>query len=277
MKTLSLNQLTKGNYCTFAHHRILEDQPRALHAHDFHELFWVEEGEGWHFINGQKRHLEAGQMVLIHATDKHWFRGDRELHIVNFAFFAEIWTHFHHRYYPGKRIFFSAPHLKEREFILDAKILSEIRLMAEALGNGKRNRLVAERFLIDVLGILENSLTTRKKTVPPWISTVCDAVRRDPPFEEGVLGIARIAGKCPEHLAREFRRYLGQSPTEFLNEERMAYAARRLIATDQEIVNISLDCGLQNLGHFYKLFRLKFGQTPRVFRQRQRCGILPHA
>jgi AraC-like DNA-binding protein len=35
----------------------------------------------------------------------------------------------------------------------------------------------------------------------------------------------------------------------------MNYSARQLAQTAQPIVDIALDCGLNNLSHFYALFR----------------------
>jgi AraC-like DNA-binding protein len=55
-------------------------------------------------------------------------------------------------------------------------------------------------------------------------------------------------------------------PTELVNTARMNYSARQLAQTAQPIVDIALDCGLNNLSHFYALFRQRFGESPRKCR-----------
>jgi AraC family cel operon transcriptional repressor len=81
--------------------------------------------------------------------------------------------------------------------------------------------------------------------------------------------LARLAKRSPEHVAREFRRYLNWTPTDVINDARMSYAADRLAASDDKITTIALDCGLENLGHFYRLFQARYGCTPRAYRVRQ--------
>jgi len=271
MYKLTLKHLPEGDFCTFARCRI-ESQRPYLHTHTFYELFWVEDGAGRHIINGESRLLEKRKIVLVRATDCHTFLADHgaEIAINNFAFPTELWLHFRRRYYKDGKVLFSAPSLDAREFLLSVEQLAELQRSARDLREGKRNRLVVERFLLDVLGILANQNPSSRPGIPPWISQLCDEIRRNPPMEGGPREIARMAGRSHEHLSREFRRYLGRTPTEILNEERMAQAAHMLLMTDKKIIDIALDCGLSNLGHFYKLFHAQFDQTPHDFRTGQR-------
>ena len=63
-------------------------------------------------------------------------------------------------------------------------------------------------------------------------------------------------------------RWLKQTPTEIVNTVRMDYSARQLTETARPILEIALDCGLNNLSHFYALFRQRFGVSPRKYRLR---------
>ena len=56
------------------------------------------------------------------------------------------------------------------------------------------------------------------------------------------------------------------SPSAYTNERRMEYAALMLGSTDTSIENIAHDCGIENLSHFYRLFRARYGVTPRRYR-----------
>ena len=62
---------------------------------------------------------------------------------------------------------------------------------------------------------------------------------------------------------RESKRWLKKTPTRLINEMRMRHAATALSTTQQEIIDICYDCGLENVGHFYTLFRQTYGMTPR--------------
>ena len=58
-----------------------------------------------------------------------------------------------------------------------------------------------------------------------------------------------------------------------VNDVRMEVAARELRTSTKKIIEICFDCGLQNLAHFYKLFRQKFGTTPRLYRARHQAVV----
>ena len=47
----------------------------------------------------------------------------------------------------------------------------------------------------------------------------------------------------------------------------MEFAARRLAGTQDSLAEIAADCGVPNLSHFHKLFRLHHGRTPQAFRR----------
>jgi AraC family cel operon transcriptional repressor len=78
---------------------------------------------------------------------------------------------------------------------------------------------------------------------------------------------------APEHLARQVRQHLHKTPTDIVNEARLAHAASELQSSGRAITEIALECGVENLSHFYKLFREHFGCTPRQYRLRH-CLIV---
>ena len=43
--------------------------------------------------------------------------------------------------------------------------------------------------------------------------------------------------------------------------------------TDRKILDIALECGLGNLGYFYRLFAKQYGLTPRQYRLRQQALV----
>ena len=279
MRTLTLSHLPPGHFCTYVHHDMRNVEPGEPHDHDFHELFWIEESEGVHFINGRFVPLRSGELILIRASDAHAFGTGREggrLRIVNFTFHARLWTHLRQRYFQGAAVFFSAPTLAARSYTLDEAQLAAIRQAASLLRSGLRDRLQTESFLLSVLALLKADRVNAESTaMPAWLREACTAVNMGRNFAGGIPALARLAGRSPEHMAREFRRHLNRTPTDVLNDARMSHAADRLATSDEEILAIALDCGLENLGHFYRLFRARYGCTPRAYRLQQRAVVNP--
>ncbi len=279
MRTLSLSHLPPDHFCTYVHHTLNSRELGEPHDHDFHEFFWIEENEGVHWINGREIPLRSGDLILVRAPDAHTLSTDGKggpLRFVNFAFHARVWTHIRQRYFNGAPIFFSAPSLAARSYTLDEYQLTAIRQAAAQLRSGLRDRLQAESFLLSVLSVLKaDRFNSGLPTAPAWIREACTAINSKENFAGGMPALSRLAGRSPEHIAREFRRHLNRTPTDIINDARMSYAADRLATSDDDIVTIALDCGLENLGHFYRLFRTRYGSTPRVYRLRQNAVIPP--
>lgn len=76
--------------------------------------------------------------------------------------------------------------------------------------------------------------------------------------------IARISarlGVTHEHLSRQFKRDFKMSPSHYLRLLRVADAPLRL-ARGEEIINVSLDVGYNDLSRFYKQFRQTTNTSP---------------
>lgn len=104
--------------------------------------------------------------------------------------------------------------------------------------------------------------------LPPWFSKLLSELNKEGNFSEGVGFIFFHTDKSREYVCRVFRKYLGTTATEYINNIRLNYAANLLTHTDKEIIDISLEVGFQSLSYFYRLFRQEFSLTPLQFRTR---------
>ncbi|MGJ8610006.1 MAG: helix-turn-helix domain-containing protein, partial [Octadecabacter sp.] len=78
------------------------------------------------------------------------------------------------------------------------------------------------------------------------------------------------------HVSRTMRKFMGLTPSDYVNTQRMDYAARKLTGTSDPLTEIAADCGLANLSHFHKLFLATHGETPQRYRRaRQRELVQP--
>lgn len=69
------------------------------------------------------------------------------------------------------------------------------------------------------------------------------------------------------HFLRQFKRYVGQTPNEFLIQTRLNKAKELLRTTDLGIGNIGLSVGIPNTSHFINLFKKHEMMTPASYRQ----------
>jgi AraC family cel operon transcriptional repressor len=255
-----------GEAYHFAQTGLTADNAARYHDHDYHEVCWVTQGRGEHYLNGQVAALQAGQLHLIRPLDRHRVTGSAAapLRIANLAFPGRAWAEVRRRYFKGQRDWFG-PSLVPRVWRLDAKAQAGLAHWAERLAAPERPRITLDGFLMELPLFLRKS-PGGVELIPEWLERACADIRRPEHFSGGTPELAQLAGRSPSHVARATVRWLRQTPTEIVNKARLDYSARQLAETARPIVEIALDCGLNNLSHFYALFRRRFGVSPRKYR-----------
>ena len=82
------------------------------------------------------------------------------------------------------------------------------------------------------------------------------------------------AGKvCRNKCCQIFRRYLCQSPIDFLNHYRLEVSCHLLNTTKMSIAEICTACGFNHQSYYSKIFLRTYHCTPRDFRKR--AEVLP--
>lgn len=243
--------------------------PFHVHTHDFAEVFWIESGSGVHLVNEKRLPLEPGELFMIRPHDRHGFRAaeNESFTLVNVAFAAQTLRFLRERYFPGvEDCFWTQAELPFRTKLSKTQ-LDALATAAQRLASASNRRLAIERFLLDLLDDLSShKISHTAGPLPEWLEKALEQIRRPEHFVAGTRELARLAGRCPEHVTRALKAHLGITATDALNAARLDYAALQLTMTSSKIVDIALDCGFQNLGHFYQLFRERFSFSPRHYR-----------
>ncbi|CAI6049768.1 helix-turn-helix domain-containing protein [Cohnella sp. JJ-181] len=68
------------------------------------------------------------------------------------------------------------------------------------------------------------------------------------------------------YVGKLFKDQCGTTVTEYMNEVRLAHARQLLLQTDDTIAEIMDKCGYSNQSYFFRLFKGKFGSTPKEYR-----------
>ncbi len=251
--------------------------PGRLHDHDFFEVFWIETGTATQLVNDRETRLPAGSLCFVRPLDRHAFRneGIDPCRMINVAFAASTADHLRARY--GDEVagrFFWVPDALPATVRLDRARLRELRRLERALDGGARTLTRIEGFLLQVMGGLMSGDGTPLPEMPLWLATACEEMRDEGRLCEGVPALVRLTGKSHEHVSRTVRRVFGLSPSAWVNRQRMGVAARRLVETEMPIVEVALGSGIEDLSHFYRLFKAEYGITPAHYRRRDRANFV---
>ncbi len=257
-----------------------------LHRHDFMEIFVVVAGEVVHVLENETVRLHEGAAVFIRPFDAHTMNSAEQdvaapAHYVNLAFapetFAEIGA------FLG---------LTERFCVLQrasrppmARIdPQEGRAFAEALKKVRKTTLTDRTRLRAALrALLAQALLDwfsgfpgdADMAPPEWLMRLCRHMAEADHWRRGVPYLLQKACRTQEHVARSFRKWLGKTPTAFVNELRLCHAVEQLSATDDKIDQIAYDSGFANLSHFHHVFKQQFNMSPGIYRKRSRATTLP--
>jgi AraC-like DNA-binding protein len=79
--------------------------------------------------------------------------------------------------------------------------------------------------------------------------------------------LAELVNMNEQYFCRFFKKYLGKTPMAYINTYRLQQAALLLETTDIPITTLCLECGFNNLGHFFDKFKSLYGITPLQFRK----------
>ncbi len=249
------------------------------HGHDFAEIMIVESGSLTHQANGASFAMDKGSAVLIRPGDEHSAKAGADgVGFCNVAFPAEALDHVSERYFGGSRDFWGAgavpAHLR-----LGREALERLLYAARALAGQERTRFACERFLMNAIHELapwmgNGSAPGLAKQAPDWLAAAHEAMLEPENLRHGVKRLFKLAGRYREHVSRSFKAVYGASPEAFVNERRMLLAESLLLTGEAKVPEVALACGMESLSHFHKLFRARFGMSPRRFRVERRSAVI---
>lgn len=263
---LRLGALLKPPHCFLvAHAHITAKYGPNAHSHDFAEFFWITSGSCEHRYRGGSETLVEGDLRFIrpdhiHEFKPHYSAGARLTNIALPADFIPAWR----KLYPllAGRFFWSTGSRPDG-YRLTKATAEQLNHIASEMARNTSKLLGLHHFL---MSLLLEAIEERhhEPPLPSWLKEGIDRIPRI--FTHGVPGFVKACGRSPEHVSRATRKYLRTTPGKLINRARMDYAAQQLRMTDNNILNIMMDCGLNNSSHFYALFREYYGETPRQYR-----------
>ena len=276
------DHLFENNSETHYRYHTQLDLAQYPQVHNFYEIVAVTSGVLHMQLCGQKLSLRPGQLVFIRPGDVHSKSGENTEHI-NLAFPSHtLEALFHYlKNNPAKEELLSSP-TPPGPFSLDDSQFQRLRQRLQFLNtidykNWQFMRTCLRTILFEIMTdyIVPSFLSSfpvtssEKSQYPSWLTDALKEWQTSEHRQEGLDFFCRHTGMTKEYICRTFKRCFNQTPTAYLNQQRLNYAVNLLLHSDYPIIDIAYDSGFKSLSRFYHIFQQTHGVSPKQFRTRQ--------
>jgi AraC-like DNA-binding protein len=131
--------------------------------------------------------------------------------------------------------------------------------------------LLCSKLLVNLMTelILDiNVKNTSSLIIPSYITDIMREL--DKHFTESISlnELSHRYGISKFYLIRQFKKYTGFTPNEYIINSRISYAKELLQYSNLPVSEISIRTGVENVSHFINLFKGREGDTPLAFRKK---------
>lgn len=256
--------------------------PFKWHYHPELELTLVVKGRGLRFVGDSIQDFEDGDICLLGSNTPHtWYSTPakkRPVHSLVIQFKADFLGR-EFMNLPESRPMQELFQRARRGLAVTGRTRHAIQAEFTALA---RERPGSWMFLSRLMSMLGTLAETKSSGCTPLaashfegslqresgrkLNMVCDFIHANlqalPPQRE----IAKMARLSPAAFSHFFKRCVGKTYEEYVNELRISRACHALLETDAGITGIAFDAGFNNLSNFNRRFRKLKQMTPREYR-----------
>lgn len=254
------------------------------HYHQEFELSFITEGAGKRIVGDSVEEFHPGDLIFIGPRIPHvWFPEGKHMQQHSGRTLESVYMLFNNDILPE-----ALTELPEFENIRKAIALSErgARITGDTLNEVSRimlqlpymSRIKRLMFFYEIMDLIgkstsfsylasEQYVKTKFETSNSRVNKIHEFLMKNYQDNVDLEEVAEVVHMAPASVCRFFKSATGLTVFEYLNKIKIDYSCKLLLNTDLSVVNISYDCGFNNLSHFNKQFRKFLGQTPSQFRK----------
>lgn len=254
------------------------------HYHQEFELSFITEGSGKRIVGDSIEEFHPGDLIFIGPRIPHvWLPEEAPLRQHSGRTLESVFMLFNNEILPpGITLLPEFEHvrkaikLSERGLRITGDTLNDVsRIMLQLPYMNSMKRLMFFYEIMDLIGRSDSFsflasaqyVKTKFETTNTRVNRIHEFLMENYQHEIDLEEVADIVHMAPASVCRFFKSSTGMTVFEYLNKIKIDYSCQLLLNTDQNIVDISYDCGFNNLSHFNKQFRKFIEKTPSQFRK----------
>ncbi len=256
----------------------LDFESVPLHWHEDVEFIYIKKGNGVIIMDGREHQVSAGDIAFILPGKVHGIfqHEDESMEYENIIFDGRIFSSALDDFYDTFLLpFFDSSIEIPDIFKQGVPGYESIKRYLDSNDNISSHREGAwglaikgnlYLLLFDLVTLYEKKVDTSNKKNTDKLKPVIKYVELHYSEPMTVAEMADVAGFSESHFMRFFKETFGVSFITYLNDYRLSMAARLLLATEDNILEISQQVGFENLSHFNRQFKKKYSKTPKEYR-----------
>jgi AraC-like DNA-binding protein len=136
-----------------------------------------------------------------------------------------------------------------------------------------RNEWIASKYLVELLTELllaGPEYEAFATNIPEYVVKIKQLIEKRYNEQLSLEYMSKLLAINKYHMAKEFKKYTGFSPGEYIINTRISRAKEILKYSNLSISEIAEQIGIENSSHFFHLFKSRVEQTPLAFRKQWR-------
>lgn len=255
-----------------------------IHWHNEMEIIYIKKGKGNIILDFESYYVEAGDIIIVIPGQTHGISqlNNYSMEYENIIFELDMFLAKHS---DGLEFKYFNP-LLSGDLIFNHIITRDdngYSLLADCLNRAddlcsmnfpKGYELAIKGYMYEFFYHLNNmceSSSVMKTESSKNIDKIKDVIKYIETNYQRAITIDEIAGVCnfsSSHFMKYFKKVMGTSFIDYLNEYRLSMASRLLLSSSDNILEIAAECGYENLSYFNRLFKKKYGVTPSEYRNK---------
>lgn len=258
------------------------------HKHNFFELVFIEDGEGFQCINHQQVPYRRHNVFLLPPLDCHSFALTTPTRFVFLRFTNQVFARhrggeldvrdwfqklsyilINYNRLPGDVI----PSPRDKQHLLHSLQL----IRDEHAQPDSFSPTLIQTALVTILNLLTRHIEATLLRAPADADAhsqrfvrVLNHIQHNL-FENSPLRVAALAeqaGMSPTYFSEYFKRHAGESLHTYITKSRLKVAEARLLHSDSSAKEIAYELGFTDTSHLSRTFRKYYGCTIQAFRKR---------
>jgi|GEM_PF-791003 len=265
-----------------------EQEPNTdPHRHDFIEVVYVYAGHGMHLVHDradlEKKQINTvikGDIFTVLPGEIHSYQDTCRFRIYNVCIHPDFLRdlapeldqleYFKAFFDPDRTLPVHQLHLTPMEFMNVEEIIRKITLVLHLDPNRKSRRLMIRSLLLQLLILTFDGPHKHWKQYSARIDRKfflsIERLEASPARKWDLREISREVGMSLSSYAHKFKEIVGIPPAEYVTMLRLEQVRRKLEETSLSLYEIAVETGFSGDNYLIRLFRKRYGITPRRYR-----------